>query len=146
MTDESPTPTGAGLEADGGAALEAVPSQGEGGPAGPPSVSGDQGATPPRQTVAGRVWVSIGFAIVLLVLLIIFISENSHDVRISFLGATGTLSLALAMLASAVAGALITLLVGTTRIVQLRREVHRQHRRARQVSSANPPAGQGDIQ
>ena len=31
----------------------------------------------------------------------------------------------------AVAGALITLLVGTTRIVQLRREVHRQHRAAK---------------
>jgi uncharacterized integral membrane protein len=77
------------------------------------------------------VWVSIGFAVILLVLLIIFIAENSRKVTISFLGANGTVSLALAMLIAAVAGALITLLVGTTRIVQLRREVHRQHRRAR---------------
>jgi uncharacterized integral membrane protein len=77
------------------------------------------------------VWVSIGFAVILLVLLIIFIAENSRKVTISFLGANGTLSLALAMLIAAVAGALITLLVGTTRIVQLRREVHRQHRAAK---------------
>jgi uncharacterized integral membrane protein len=133
VTDESPPPTGAGLER--GAAPDAAPLQPgeEGGPAGPPTdVSEAQGAKPPRQTVAGRVWVSIGFAVVLLVLLIIFIAENSRDVTISFLGAKGTLSLALAMLIAAVAGALITLLVGTTRIVQLRREVHRQNKAATQ--------------
>jgi uncharacterized integral membrane protein len=133
MTDESPPPAGAGLER--GAAPEAAPLQPEeqGVPAGPPTdVADDQGAKPPRQTVAGRVWVSIGFAVVLLVLLIIFIAENSRDVTISFLGANGTLSLALAMLIAAVAGALITLLVGTTRILQLRREVHRQNKAAKQ--------------
>jgi uncharacterized integral membrane protein len=133
MTDESPPPQGAGLER--GAAPDAAPLQSgeEGGPAGPPTdVAEAQGARPPRQTVAGRVWVSIGFAVVLLVLLIIFIAENSRDVTISFLGAKGTLSLALAMLIAAVAGALITLLVGTTRIVQLRREVHRQNKAATQ--------------
>lgn len=88
-------------------------------------------ATPPRATVAGRVWITIGVAVVLLVLLIIFIAENSRSVTISFLGATGTISLALAMLISAVAGVVITLLVGTTRILQLRREVRRHRRHAR---------------
>jgi uncharacterized integral membrane protein len=138
MTDESPPPTGAGLAR--GAAPDAAPlqPQDEGGPAGPPAdLSEDPGAKPPRQTVAGRVWVSIGFAVVLLVLLIIFIAENSRDVTISFLGANGTLSLALAMLIAAVAGALITLLVGTTRILQLRREVHRQNK------ATKPPRGEG---
>ena len=66
---------------------------------------------------------------VVLVLLIIFIAENSNDVTVSFLGAHGTLSLGLAMLIAAVAGVVITLLAGSTRILQLRREVRRQKRR-----------------
>lgn len=80
--------------------------------------------------MAGRFWIAIGVAVVLLVLLIIFIAENSRDVTISFLGVEGTISLALAMLISAVAGVVITLLVGTARILQLRREVRRSARRA----------------
>lgn len=87
-------------------------------------------ATPPRATIAGRVWIAIGIAALLLVLLIIFIAENSRRVTISFLGADGSLSLALAMLISAVAGVVITLLAGTARILQLRREVRRGRRRA----------------
>jgi uncharacterized integral membrane protein len=91
------------------------------------------------------VWVTIAVAVILLVLLIIFIAENSHDVTVSFLGAHGTLPVGLMMLIAAVAGVVITLLVGTTRIVQLRREV-RRHSRRQAVSTANPPAGEKDIQ
>src|ERR1700761_1336101 len=79
--------------------------------------------TKPNQTLAGRVWVAIGCAVVILVLLIIFIAENSRDVTIKFLGLNGTLSLALAMIIAALAGVVITLLVGTARILQLRRQV-----------------------
>ena len=61
----------------------------------------------------------------LLTLLVVFIAENSHIVTISFLGATGRLSLGLAMLISALVGTAATLLVGTTRIVQLRQQVGR---------------------
>ena len=73
--------------------------------------------------------VAIVVAAILLVALIIFIAENSQNVTISFLGAHGTISLALAILIAAVAGVLISLLVGSTRILQLRLEVQR-HRRA----------------
>jgi uncharacterized integral membrane protein len=68
--------------------------------------------------------------LVLIVLLIIFIAENSGSVTVSFLGAHGKISLGLAMLIAAVVGAVVTLLVGTTRILQLRREVRRNVRRA----------------
>ncbi|MGH2862516.1 MAG: lipopolysaccharide assembly protein LapA domain-containing protein [Solirubrobacteraceae bacterium] len=68
---------------------------------------------------------AIGVATVLLVLLIIFIAENSSSVTISFLGAHGHISLALALLIAAVVGAAVTLLVGTARILQLRLEVRR---------------------
>jgi uncharacterized integral membrane protein len=81
----------------------------------------------PRATNAGRVWIAIAVAIVLLVLLIIFIAENSNSVTISFLGAHGHISLALALLIAAVVGALVTLLAGTARILQLRLEVRRRH-------------------
>jgi uncharacterized integral membrane protein len=86
-----------------------------------------------RPTNTGRAWVSVAVAALLLVLLIIFIAENSDKVKISFLGASGDTSVALALLASAVAGVLITLLIGSGRILQLRREVRRRgagHRRA----------------
>lgn len=82
-----------------------------------------------RTTNAGRVWVAIGVATALLILLIIFIAENSSPVTISFLGAHGSISLALALLIAAVVGAAVTLLAGTARILQLRLEV-RRHRRA----------------
>jgi lipopolysaccharide assembly protein A len=118
---------------------EAAPAQ-EAGPSEPPSgseqiradapVSAPPPHTPPRVTLAGRVWAAIIIAVIVLVLLIIFIAENSQSVTISFLGATGHISLGLAMLIAALAGAVITLLVGTTRIFQLRREVRRQSRRA----------------
>lgn len=111
---------------------EAVPPQQE-----PASAESQQRApgsvapAPPQATVAGRVWVAIVAAVVILVLLIIFIAENSQHVTISFLGAHGHISLGLAMLIAAVVGAVITLLVGTTRILQLRREVRRSGRRTR---------------
>ncbi|HET9075124.1 MAG TPA: LapA family protein [Solirubrobacteraceae bacterium] len=84
----------------------------------------------PRQTLAGRVWVAIAVAAVLLVLLIIFIAENSQRVTVSFLGAHGHISEALALLIAVVVGIAITLLVGSARIVQLSRQVRRERRRS----------------
>lgn len=106
---------------------EPFPTHGPGGRS--HATGGRAEATTPEATSTGRVWVATTVAVLLLVLLIIFIAENTHKVTISFLGATGTLPAGLAMLAAAVAGALITLLIGTTRILQLRREV-RRHKRA----------------
>ncbi|MGI8903230.1 MAG: lipopolysaccharide assembly protein LapA domain-containing protein [Solirubrobacteraceae bacterium] len=64
-----------------------------------------------------------------LILLIIFIAENSRSVTVSFLGTNGHLALGLALLIAAVAGALILLLIGSTRIIQLRLAVRRQRGR-----------------
>jgi putative membrane protein len=96
----------------------------------PPSVKEPKA---PKQTFAGRVWIAIGCAAVLLVLLIIFIAENTRSVTISFLGAHGHISLGLALLVAVVAGISITLLVGSARIIQLSLEV-RRHRRATAAS------------
>ncbi len=85
----------------------------------------------PQATLAGRVWVAIAIAAILLIALIIFVAENSQKVTISFLGAHGRISLALAILIAAVAGVLIALLVGSARILQLRLEVQRRRRTER---------------
>lgn len=95
----------------------------------PATVAVTEGRTQgPRGTNAGRIWVALALATVLLALLIVFIAENSRSVTISFLGAHGHISLALALLIAAVVGVAVTLLSGTARILQLRWEVRRSKR------------------
>lgn len=67
-------------------------------------------------------------AVLLLIGLIIFVAQNSGSVEVSFLSLHGRFSLAVALLAAATAGCVLTLVVGTTRILQLRRIVRRRHR------------------
>lgn len=69
-----------------------------------------------------------GFAALTVVL--IFIIQNAHAVGISFLGAHLRLSLAVALLLAAVAGALIMAAAGTARITQLRQTMRRELRKA----------------
>jgi lipopolysaccharide assembly protein A len=63
-----------------------------------------------------------------LVVVMIFIIQNTHAVNISFLGAHLRLSLAVALLLAAIAGALIMAAAGTARITQLRRIMRRNRR------------------
>jgi uncharacterized integral membrane protein len=74
-----------------------------------------------RPTRISSLHVGLVTAAVLLVLLVVFLVQNARTVEISFLGAHLRVSLAVAMLAAAVAGALITGAAGTARIAQLRR-------------------------
>jgi lipopolysaccharide assembly protein A len=60
-----------------------------------------------------------------LVVVMIFIIQNAHAVNISFLGAHLRLSLAVALLLAAIAGALLMAAAGTARITQLRRIMRR---------------------
>jgi len=70
----------------------------------------------------------IGIAALIVVL--IFIIQNAHAVNISFLGAHLQLSLAVALLLAAVAGALIMAAAGTARITQLRQTMRRDRRKS----------------
>jgi lipopolysaccharide assembly protein A len=63
-------------------------------------------------------------------LLVIFIIQNTHAVHISFLGAHASLSLAVALLIGAIAGALVMAAAGTARITQLRHATRRAERLA----------------
>jgi uncharacterized integral membrane protein len=72
----------------------------------------------------------IAGALVLIVVLI-FIIENAHAVTITFFGAHLRISLAVALLLAAIAGALIMAAAGTARITQLRMTVRRSRRAPR---------------
>jgi lipopolysaccharide assembly protein A len=65
-----------------------------------------------------------------LIVVLIFVIQNAHAVSISFLGAHLRLSLAVALLLAAIAGALVMTAAGTARITQLRR-IMRSDRRQR---------------
>jgi lipopolysaccharide assembly protein A len=65
-----------------------------------------------------------------LTVVLIFIIQNAHAVNISFLGAHLQLSLAVALLLAAVAGALIMAAAGTARITQLRHTMRRDRRKS----------------
>jgi uncharacterized integral membrane protein len=106
-----------------------------------------------RRTKASALWVTTAVAVLLLLLLGIFIAQNSQSVEVHFLGADGSVSLALGLLFSALAGAGVVLLAGAVRIVQLRL-AGRRHLRghtARGAATAAPPesagaAPRGDVQ
>jgi uncharacterized integral membrane protein len=81
-----------------------------------------------RGTRTGRVWVAACAAALITVALIIFMVQNTHTVSVSFLGLTGSTSLALMLLIAAVGGILLTLILGSARIIQLRHAVRRPRR------------------
>jgi uncharacterized integral membrane protein len=89
-----------------------------------------------ERTRTSSVWVSLSVALIFLVLLIIFIAQNDRKVQLHFLGASGTVSEALALVAAAVAGALLVLFVGVARIVQLRLGGRRHNRAVAQHQAA----------
>lgn len=82
----------------------------------------------------GTTWVALGAFLVVLILLAVFILQNSNQVRIAYFGASGTMSFGVAMLLSAIAGALLTLLIGSARILQLKMK----GRRMRSARTASP--------
>ena len=104
---------------------------------GQPAVTPAAAPTPPPPPTgvptsrAGRLWVGLVPALIFLIVLLVFIFQNLHNVKISFFTASGSFPLALALVLAAVAGALIVLCLGSIRILQLRRTVRRRSRMAR---------------
>jgi uncharacterized integral membrane protein len=64
-------------------------------------------------------------AALIAVALIVFLAQNTRTIDISFLWMTVRTSLAVALLIAAVGSVLITLILGTARITQLRRLARR---------------------
>ena len=78
-----------------------------------------------RPTRIARIRMGLLAGTGILILLVIFIVQNAHAVHITFLGAHATVSLAVALLVAAIAGALVMTAAGTARITRLRRAMRR---------------------
>jgi uncharacterized integral membrane protein len=110
-------------------------------PAGPPDVVG-----PPNPVVADEptvkftraaaLWSSLIVGFLVLVVLLIFIAQNTESAQFAFLGWHWSLPLGVAILGAAVAGGLLTVAVGTLRIYQLRRAAKRSFKASKTRASA----------
>lgn len=78
-----------------------------------------------RRSRTGGIWIGIIVAAVVLIILLIFILQNTATVTIHFLGYSGGVPIAVALLLAAVCGVLLVAVPGTVRILQLRRAVKR---------------------
>jgi putative membrane protein len=83
-------------------------------------------------TRTSMVWTMVGIGVILLVAILVFILQNGQRVRVRFLVANGTLPLGVALLFAALLGALLVLVAGAARVLQLR-VVARRHRRTDQL-------------
>ena len=89
-----------------------------------PAASPPRTAAPAKQvplTRAGAAWIGVSAAALLSIMLIIFLVQNTHQVNVKFLWMSTSTSLALTLLIAAVGAVLLTVILGTTRMVQLRR-------------------------
>ena len=86
------------------------------------------GEDPLRGSRTSGVWAATVGLGVLLVLLIIFIAQNTRQTTVSFLAWDGQVPVAVAILIAAVAGLFLALLAGLLRILQLKRRVRRTRR------------------
>lgn len=83
----------------------------------------DRSRTPTRLSAS---WTAVVASVLLLILLVVFIAENTQRSEVNFLGLHGHAPTAVALLIAALAGAGIVIVVAIARILQLRRKAHRE--------------------
>jgi uncharacterized integral membrane protein len=111
------------------------PPQPDGEPAeGLVDTSDNETSSPQRSRPAriSGVWIGTIAAAIVLVMLLVFILQNTRSVRISYLGASGEMPLGVALLFAAIGGLLFASLVAALRVWQLR---HRRTRRGKPNNS-----------
>jgi len=79
------------------------------------------------RTRTSAVWFGVWAGVAALILLIVFVAQNTGGMQISFLWMEGQIPIALALLIAGVAGALIAMAVASVRIIQLRKLVRQGH-------------------
>ena len=105
-----------------------LPPQSANGSSPPPPAAPPPASAPRMRTRISGIRTGLIAGFVGLIMVMIFIIQNAHTVDISFFGAHLHLSLAVALLLAAIAGALLMAAVGTARITQLRRIMRRDRR------------------
>lgn len=102
----------------------------------PPSDATTAPAPPPvKFTRAGALWTALILGFLILIVLLIFIAQNTADTPFTFFNLHWNLPLGVAMLLAAISGGLITVTVGTARIIQLRRAAKKIHVAALKASA-----------
>lgn len=100
-------------------------------PSEPPASAGDgrtHGHDPLRASRTSGIWISILVLSVLLLLLAVFILQNTQKVEVSFFGWNGHAPLAATVLIAAAGGAMVVASAGVLRILQLRRRVKHERK------------------
>ncbi len=92
-------------------------------PAQPNAAETPLGDVPSTRT--GTAFKSLIAGAIVLILLLVFILENTKSVKIAYFGAGFQLPLGVALLLAAIGGALLAGILGTARILQLHRHVRR---------------------
>jgi uncharacterized integral membrane protein len=88
----------------------------------------DSSSEPILSTRTSRAWIRLLPVLVVLVIILVFVFQNSKDVKVSLFTFSGTLPLSVALLGAVILGALMALALGSLRIFQLRKQVHRKRR------------------
>ena len=82
---------------------------------------------PVKFTRAGALWTALIVGFLVLIVLLIFIAQNTADTPFTFFNLHWNLPLGVAILLAAICGGLLTVAVGTARILQLRRTAKKIH-------------------
>jgi uncharacterized integral membrane protein len=83
-----------------------------------------------RFTRAAALWSALIVGFLILIVLLIFIAQNTASAEFAFLGWRWSLPLGVAILLAAVCGGLIAVLAGAVRIFQLRRAAKKNYKAA----------------
>jgi len=88
---------------------------------------------PSLAMVATRIsgtWVGIIIGSLVLALLLVFVLQNTRSVKVSFFTASGNIPLGVALLFASVGGVLLAAVAASLRILQIRRRMKNDERRA----------------
>lgn len=91
---------------------------------------------PTRTGLSGGTWIALILGAVVLVLLLIFILQNNVPAQFAYFGWEFGLPLGVAMLFAAIAGVLITALLGSVRLFKLSRRVRRLEKERETIKRA----------
>ena len=108
-----------------------------------PSSSGSTSTSPTGRTRLSGAWVGIIVGILVLILLAVFILQNTSSVHLSYFSAHWTSPLGVALLFAAVGGAALAAVVASLRMWQLRHRLNQAQRPQNTASSQVPPSQGG---
>ncbi|MEV8158170.1 MULTISPECIES: LapA family protein [Kocuria] len=91
---------------------------------------------PAKRGVSGTVWAALILGVVVLILLLVFIIQNNVSTRFEYMAWEFSLPLGVAMLFSAIAGALIMALVGSVRIFTLGHRLRKLEKERQRIRTA----------